>query len=177
VSDNASASITFERAWSRTSAKGQTLGVVYMKIRNAGATDDALVAVSVDASIAGGTEVHESYMVDDNAMTDDAVTDDPMTDMAGPGKSAPLRHGGNAAGTATDDPHGIDTGKMGMREVEKIVVPANGSVTLEPAGLHIMLLDLAKPLVAGESYDLTLTFERAGDKVVRVPILDSAPTA
>jgi hypothetical protein len=64
---------------------------------------------------------------------------------------------------------------MGMREVSRIVVPAKGSVTLEPAGYHIMLLGLAKPLVAGEFYDLTLTFENAGQKTVRVPILDRAP--
>jgi copper(I)-binding protein len=167
VAESASASITFTDAWSRSTAAGQTLGVVYMTINNSSDVDDSLLTVTVDPSVASGTEVHESYETgkDNNA-------------AGGPGKSATINlrdshmaHGGSGH----DDPHGIDTSMMGMREVSRIVVPAKGSVTLEPAGYHIMLLDLAKPLVAGEFYDLTLTFENAGQKTVRVPILDRAP--
>ena len=52
---------------------------------------------------------------------------------------------------------------MRMREVETIPVPAGGSVLLQPGGLHIMLIGLTAPLVAGQSIPVTLRFERAGE--------------
>jgi hypothetical protein len=64
---------------------------------------------------------------------------------------------------------------MVMQPVDRIVVPAGGSVALAPGGYHIMLMDLATPLVAGDKVDLTLTFEKSGDKVVTADVRDTAP--
>jgi hypothetical protein len=36
------------------------------------------------------------------------------------------------------------------------------SVTLKPGGLHVMLTGLKQPLSEGQSFPLTLTFEKAG---------------
>jgi copper(I)-binding protein len=44
-------------------------------------------------------------------------------------------------------------------------------VTLKPGGFHIMFMDLAGPMVAGETVDVTLTFEKAGDVMVTMPIV------
>ena len=62
-------------------------------------------------------------------------------------------------------------GVMRMREVEGgIALPANETVSLKPGGLHIMLLGLDAPLVEGETFPLTLTFEQAGEIVVDVAV-------
>ena len=62
---------------------------------------------------------------------------------------------------------------MRMVKVDAIDVPAHGSLTLEPGGYHIMLIDLKKPLVAGEQLPLTLQFEHAGQVDVTVDIKSS----
>ncbi len=41
-------------------------------------------------------------------------------------------------------------------------VPANGTAALAPGGYHLMLLELKRPLKAGESFAGTMTFEKAG---------------
>ncbi len=43
-------------------------------------------------------------------------------------------------------------------------------VTLAPGGIHIMLMGLKRPLVAGASVPITLTFAHAGSIAVSVPI-------
>lgn len=54
-------------------------------------------------------------------------------------------------------------GMMRMRQVEGgIDVPANGEVVLKPGGFHVMLIGLTRDLNAGDSVQLTLTFEKAG---------------
>jgi copper(I)-binding protein len=56
---------------------------------------------------------------------------------------------------------------MGMQEVDRIEIPAGATVQLEPGGYHIMIMmpDLDQ-VVVGESVEITLTFEGAGDIVV-----------
>ncbi|WP_376088494.1 copper chaperone PCu(A)C [Roseomonas sp. CCTCC AB2023176] len=67
----------------------------------------------------------------------------------------------------------MDGGVMRMRPVEGIAVPAGGTVTLAPGGLHLMLIGLAAPLRAGDRVPVTLTFERAGN--VQVELTVEAP--
>ena len=55
-----------------------------------------------------------------------------------------------------------------MRAVEGIEVPAGKRVVLAPKGTHIMLMGLAKPLVAGETFPLELQFAKAGELDVTV---------
>lgn len=59
---------------------------------------------------------------------------------------------------------------MRMRPVTAIEVPAHGAVQLQPGGLHVMLIGLNKALAQGEQVPLTLTFERAGQIAVSLPI-------
>lgn len=55
-----------------------------------------------------------------------------------------------------------DAGMMVMREVDGgFVIPAGESLTLEPGGDHLMLMDLTTPLVAGDEVTFTLTFSDA----------------
>jgi copper(I)-binding protein len=63
---------------------------------------------------------------------------------------------------------------MKMRELpEGIPVPAGETVTLQPGGLHLMLMQLTGPLVEGTSFPVTLTFEKAGAVTVDLNVLSS----
>ena len=57
-----------------------------------------------------------------------------------------------------------------MRAVEGIEVPAGKRVVLAPKGTHIMLMGLAKPLVAGETFPLELQFAKAGKLGITVVV-------
>jgi len=56
----------------------------------------------------------------------------------------------------------MDQGVMKMREIKEMPVPAGGKVTLQPGGLHLMLMNLKQPLKEGETVSVTLVFEKAG---------------
>lgn len=70
--------------------------------------------------------------------------------------------------TVTDGETG--GGMMTMREVDSVGIPAEGTVTLEPGGYHVMLMGLAEPLVPGDSFEVTLTFEVAGEQTVTAEV-------
>jgi len=59
---------------------------------------------------------------------------------------------------------------MKMRPIASIDIPAGQAVALQPGGLHIMLVGLAKPLQSGHSFPLTLSFEKAGTRTVNVAV-------
>jgi periplasmic copper chaperone A len=65
----------------------------------------------------------------------------------------------------------VVNGIMQMRELaDGLAIPAGGSVALKPGGYHVMLIGLKKQLIAGQTLPLTLTFAKAGDISITVPI-------
>lgn len=64
----------------------------------------------------------------------------------------------------------MDNGVMKMRQVDGIDLPAGKAVALKPGGYHIMLMGLAQPLKEGQTFPLTLTFEKAGTQQVTVAV-------
>ena len=56
--------------------------------------------------------------------------------------------------------HIMDGDVMMMREVEGYEIPANGNVTLDPMGHHIMLFGLNKQLMPGETFVLKIQTEQ-----------------
>lgn len=66
--------------------------------------------------------------------------------------------------------HRMEGGMMKMREVEKIAIPAGERVTLQPGGLHIMLIGLKHQLVGGEQISLTLIYEDGEKQTVTAPV-------
>ncbi len=66
-------------------------------------------------------------------------------------------------------------GMTSMEPVHAMPVPSGGELELDPLGDHLMLVGLAAPLAAGETFDLTLHFATAGDEVVTVEVRDDAP--
>ncbi|MGB0120744.1 MAG: copper chaperone PCu(A)C [Solirubrobacterales bacterium] len=150
--------------WSRVTTPTQDSGAVYMTIESP--EDDKLLKASVPASIAGKTEVHETVSsdaetegsMDEDAMSDDSMSEDAMDEDA----------------MGDDSMHGDDHDMlMGMRPVSSIDLPAGEEVILEPGGYHIMMMDLADPITDGETFQVTLTFEKAGEVEVNATARES----
>lgn len=59
---------------------------------------------------------------------------------------------------------------MKMRALETLPLPAGKTVELKPGGYHIMLMDLAAPLKAGDSVPLTLVVEGKNGKRTQVEL-------
>ena len=55
-----------------------------------------------------------------------------------------------------------DDGSLGMKHMMDLEIPSKTTVRLEPGKYHVMLMDLAKPLKANDTFKLTLKFEDAG---------------
>jgi len=65
----------------------------------------------------------------------------------------------------------MEGGVMKMRPLERgVELPAGQPVTLKPGGMHVMLLGLKQPLHQGQSFPLTVTFEKAGSREVTVSV-------
>lgn len=62
-------------------------------------------------------------------------------------------------------------GTMTMEQQDLVVFPPNGMVLFTPGGLHIMLVNLLKDLSVGDTFQLTLEFQNAGDLTVEVEVL------
>jgi copper(I)-binding protein len=60
-------------------------------------------------------------------------------------------------------------GVMQMRRVAALECPP-GVTNIEPGGVHIMLLGLTQPLVAGATFPLSLKFRDAGLLVIQVRV-------
>ena len=58
----------------------------------------------------------------------------------------------------------MQAGRASMRQVDSLALPAGRSVELRPGGYHVMLEDLARPLVAGERVPLSFTIEEKGGR-------------
>lgn len=56
-----------------------------------------------------------------------------------------------------------------MRRLESLEIPP-GQTVMVPGALHIMLLDLMRPLKSGAQYPLTLNFRDAGAVMVQVQV-------
>ncbi|MCK7610878.1 copper chaperone PCu(A)C [Roseibium sediminicola] len=65
----------------------------------------------------------------------------------------------------------VTDGVMKMRHLEDgISVPAGETVALKPGGLHIMFMGLNQSFEEGNTVPVVLTFEKAGDVAVELPV-------
>ena len=71
----------------------------------------------------------------------------------------------------------MDGDVMRMRQLDSVDVPANQSVEFKPGGMHVMLIGLKTPLKVGNSFPITLRFEKAGPVSVNVRVLPAPPAA
>jgi len=134
-----SKNIVVSNVWARESAGAAESGAVYLTIENTSGTVDKLFSASVPQTFAKSASIHET-------VTADGTT---ATTMAGDSSSPTTSGSGSAS-------------MMSMKQVASVSIPANGSVTFEPGGYHIMLTGLAAPLKNGQKFDLNLGFLNGG---------------
>lgn len=139
-----STTLRVEHAWARTTPTGATNGVVYFRLTSP--VEDRVLGASVAASVAGGTELHETMAAGGGAG---------MPNMPGMDPSAPQA--------------------MTMEPVDHLDVPAGGTLELSPGEKHLMLVDLHDPLTAGSHLQLTLHLATGGDLPVDVIVADNPP--
>lgn len=63
-----------------------------------------------------------------------------------------------------------EEGMMGMRSVETVIAPGQDILSLQPGGLHVMLMKLNRPLAEGDSVEFRVEFANAGKKNLTVPV-------
>ena len=144
-------SIKVTGSWARASSATTAAGAAYLTIQNTGSSADALVGVSTPA--AGTAEVHETFVM---------------------GSATPPASLGAAMGSPMPSPSGLGgSGMMGMRPIARLEVPAGGTIELKPGSYHIMLMELKAELKAGDTIELTLKFEKAGEIIVKAQVRDS----
>jgi copper(I)-binding protein len=147
-SGGASAEVTVTDPWARASSAMAAAGAAYMTIQNTGSAADALIGASSPA--AKTVEVHETVVMGSPAPS---ASD-------GMGMGSPLPSASGEAGG----------GMMGMQPIARLEIPAGGTVELKPGSYHIMLIDLNQELKAGDTIEITLNFEKAGELPLSVPV-------
>ncbi len=123
----------------------------------AGAEDFKIGSLTIDQpwARASVTETGAAYMT----ITNNGTTPDELVSAAAP-----------VAGKVELHTHIAEGDVMRMRPVGEIDIGAGQSAMLKPGGLHIMLMGLKAPLKEGETFPLTLTFKKAGEVTVDVPV-------
>lgn len=64
----------------------------------------------------------------------------------------------------------MEGGVMKMRQLQRVELPAGGTVRFEPGALHLMLIGLKQPLAEGSKVPLTLRFAGAGEQKVELKV-------
>ena len=124
-----------------------------------GAGKHELGALTVEApwarASAGAARTGAAYL----RIANDGAEDDRLTGVAAPVAERVELHA-----------HTMSGGVMRMRRVDAVPVPGGESAELKPGGYHVMLIGLRAPLKEGETFPLTLTFDRAGTITVPVAV-------
>lgn len=61
-------------------------------------------------------------------------------------------------------------GMLHMQHLDNLSIPANGSVSLEPGGTHLMLEELTMELEPGSEVDLVLVFADGQQETITLPV-------
>ena len=88
------------------------------------------------------------------------TTDDALVGITTPAAGMPMLHE-----TVVQD------GIASMPHAMSVPVPAGQSVQLAPGGYHNMLMELTTALKEGDSFPVTLSFEKSGEVTVNVDVL------
>lgn len=62
----------------------------------------------------------------------------------------------------------MNDGKMQMRQVDGLALVDGGTLELKRGGNHFMMFDVAEDVIGGETVDITLTFDAAGEPMTLV---------
>jgi hypothetical protein len=73
--------------------------------------------------------------------------------------------------------HKLEDGMMRMRQIARIDLPAGETVTLQPGGLHLMLIGLIDSLKPGDEITLSLGFDDGSRQTLDLPVKRIIPGA
>ena len=93
------------------------------------------------------------------------ITNGQLQDDTLVGASSPVATSAGVHQTTTDA-----SGMTGMQQTASVKIPAGRDLVLEPGGYHVMLMGLTKALAVGDTFPLTLTFEKTGPVTVSVEV-------
>lgn len=144
--------VTVQDAWARPGPKGGN-SAIYFTLTNEG--KENLVLVGAASDVAEEVSIHETVMLPAGGSSQKTGAQ---------GGSAP-HHGGMAMG-----------GMMTMRPIPSLTIKAGETVSFKPGGLHVMLMNLRRPLAVGDRFSIQLRFE--GQEPLQVPVqvrLEGAP--
>ena len=120
------------------------------------AADVTAMDVRMFAPIEGGAPNTAMFLTLNNSGADDYEVVRAESDVA---RSLEL-HG-----------HIEENGVMKMRPVPSIKIPPHGHVELKPGGLHVMFIDLKKPLHVGARVKVRLVLDHGGAITVTAPVV------
>ena len=86
------------------------------------------------------------------------------------GAGSPAFHGVEIHRTVTE------AGVARMLEQERLQIPAQGQVALEPGSYHLMLMGAQHPLRAGDTVEIVLDLEGGRQVVVNAPVRKATDT-
>jgi copper(I)-binding protein len=66
-------------------------------------------------------------------------------------------------------------GRMGMKDVDYIEIPAGGRVTLAPGADHLMIYGLKKPLTPGQNVPIEVTLSPGGKMTINAVVARREP--
>jgi copper(I)-binding protein len=66
--------------------------------------------------------------------------------------------------------HVMENGMMHMQKLQKIAIEGNSEVLLQPHGLHLMVFNLAEPLIPDDVIEVTLHFSNNHRVIVSLPV-------
>jgi copper(I)-binding protein len=115
---------------------------------------DAWVRASLGAS-----KVTAGYAV----ISNDSRIDDELISVSTPSAMMAYVH-------TTEQKGGIAS----MKSVNRLIIPAGGSVSLKPGALHIMLMNMPRSLKDGEEIELLFTFRDQGPVKVSAQVVSIA---
>ncbi len=85
-------------------------------------------------------------------------------------------HTSNAAADGGHQHGAVGSDTVTMAQITQVAIDAGTSVEFRPGGNHIMLVDLARPLVIGDTFSATLRFASGRTLDVRVTVSDNPPS-
>jgi periplasmic copper chaperone A len=147
------AGVTVTGAWVRNSPAVAGAVAGYFVVSNGGAAADSLLSASTP--IAKTVQLHKTVVIGSAAPSASSAG------MGGVGSAMPSA--ASSAGTGSG-------GMMGMVPVDRVDIPAGGSVEFKPGSYHLMIMELTGTLTVGQTVDLTLVFEKAGTITVKAEV-------
>jgi copper(I)-binding protein len=142
--------LSIKEQWARPGMLGAN-SAIYFILDNPSNQADTLLSAKTD--VAAVVELHETMM------------------MAAEETDKPVEGSEHGQGK------GMEGGEvMKMMPQENVPVPAQSQVEFKPGGLHVMLIDLQRELSVGDTFQVTLVFQNAGEMQLEVTVKEPLPT-